>query len=243
MVGVGAYVPGFPTLVTQLLRRDGGAADGGAAGGGGSRGVVGSVAAAARGAWATVLRGEAAGVAGGDSSAARDVDEATGRLRSRTPADEYADSMANSVHELGVTPGLAGRTFAAAARVAYLRYGVTLIGGTVPADAALRGALPALPRAYRAALLPLDTVLAPGMRLFAVARGAGAVARLHAETGGHTRTMLERAAEDVKWLPFDVPGGVVGAGGRYYFRIRFSNPGTVSTDTYNKISFLILNPS
>lgn len=205
MVGVGAYVPGFPTLVTQLLRRDGGAADGGAVGGARAGGVV----ATARAAWATLLRGEAAG---GAHDAARDVDEATGRLRSRTPADEYADSMANAVYELGVTPGLAGRTFSAAARVAYLRYGVTLIGSTVPVDTALRSALPTLPRAYRAALVPLDAVLTAGMRLFAIARSAGAVARLHAETGGHTRTMLERASEDVKWLPFDIPGGLAGGG-------------------------------
>ena len=59
-----------------------------------------------------------------------------------------------------------------------------------------------------------------------------------------TSIILYSAAEGstVVWIRKSETG-VVGAGGRYYFRIRFSNPGTVSTDTYNKISFLILNPS
>jgi voltage-gated potassium channel len=49
-----------------------------------------------------------------------------------SPMEEYSMGFAQEMFAFAVTPGLAGRTFGAAARIAYLRYGVLLIGARVP---------------------------------------------------------------------------------------------------------------
>jgi hypothetical protein len=96
---------------------------------------------------------------------------------------------------IAVTPGLAGRPFGAAARLAYLRYNVLLIGARVPitmlAAAAARaagdgggsnghlvasapppvptGAAAEAETAYEVVLFPCDMILQEGMHLHAVA--------------------------------------------------------------------------
>lgn len=74
-----------------------------------------------------------------------------------------------------VTPGLANRTFGAAARIAYLRYGVLLIGARVPLSAGAAAA-PADPladaagigggddQAFQVFLFPCELKLAAGAR-------------------------------------------------------------------------------
>jgi voltage-gated potassium channel len=49
-----------------------------------------------------------------------------------SPVEEYSMGFAQEMFAFSVTPGLAGRTFGAAARMAYLRYGVLLIGARIP---------------------------------------------------------------------------------------------------------------
>jgi len=201
LVGVGTRLPGFPTLVTHLLRR----------GAGHEASAPPSLRSRMAAGWATFLHGEGAAGTGQDF---RDVDDATGRLRSRTPLDEYAASMDNSLYEVWVTPGLVGRTFGAAARLAYLRYGVTLIGATVPVNEALHSVMPGLPRTFRTALFPADAVLSLGMRLYAISPYAEPLQQMHLETGGRVRNVLEKVVDDVKWLPFAgvVPPEVAAAG-------------------------------
>jgi len=190
LIGLGTHMPGFATFITNLIRR-----------GGTGQHHQNTVAAATKAGWAMFLYGEAAKPTGN-----KDVDPRTGRPLSRTPLDEYAASFDAQVLEVEVTPRLVGRTFAAAARVAYLRYNITLIGATVPVNEELLGLVPGMPRTFRLALFPADTILSVGMKLYAIAADESDLELFRVETGGRTRNALEKVADSVKFLPFDIPG-------------------------------------
>lgn len=190
LIGLGTHMPGFATFVTNLIRR-----------GGAGKHHHNSVTAATKAGWAMFLYGEAA-----KPTTNKDVDSRTGRPLSRTPLDEYVASFDAQVMEVEVTPRLVGRTFAAAARMAYLRYRITLIGATVPVNEELLGLVPGMPRTFRLALFPADTVLSVGMKLYAIAADEEDLELFRVETGGRTRNALEKVADSVKFLPFDIPG-------------------------------------
>ena len=191
LVGLGTALPGLPTLVTNLLRR------GTAMGAAGAAARRGGSAVALQGSTTSLLRvlyyGDRAKPAAAAALATLLAREEAAR-RPRTPLEEYAASVDQTLHELPVTPGLAGRTFASAARAAYLRYGVMLIGATVPLNDDVCALMPGLPRTYRVRLHPSRTVLATGMRLYAVADD---VERLRLETGGLAHGLLARVAGEV----------------------------------------------
>ena len=48
-----------------------------------------------------------------------------------------------------MTPGLVGRSFAAAARVAFLRHSVTLVAASVPVNDDVAALVPGLPQGER----------------------------------------------------------------------------------------------
>jgi hypothetical protein len=85
----------------------------------------------------------------GSSSSAAESGAASAARRPRTPLEEYAASIDAALAQIEVTPGLEGRTFAAAARVAFLRYGVTVIAATVPVNEEVAALVSGLPRTYR----------------------------------------------------------------------------------------------
>ena len=126
-------------------------------------------------------------------------------LRPMSVTEEYTSGFAQEMFAFAVTPGLTRRTFAAAARIAYLRYGVLLIGARVATGAAAsRGAAAAagipLPPiaggagaamnepfdddAFQVLLFPSDLLLTSGMFLHAIAFDALDLAALLMGTGG-----------------------------------------------------------
>jgi voltage-gated potassium channel Kch len=132
-------------------------------------------------------------VLGGAAAAPRvdwgaDGDDAVEQLlRPMSVTEEYTSGFAQDMFAFAVTPGLARRTFAAAARIAYLRYGVLLIGARVPADAAAEGLPPEADAGednYKVLLFPADVVLTSAMYLHGIAFDALDLAALLAGTGG-----------------------------------------------------------
>jgi voltage-gated potassium channel len=190
LVGIGTLMPGFATLVTNLIRR------------GQSEHApdTSSIQGKAEAGWRVFLRGEAAKPASTET-----LDNNTGKIRSRTPQEEYASSIDAQVGSIEVTADLEGRTFASAARVAFLRYGVSLIGATVPVNAALAPLMHGLPLTFRLALFPADTVLCRGMALFAIASDPAQLELFRIETGGRVLTGIEKVTEAVNFLP-DIGG-------------------------------------
>jgi hypothetical protein len=186
LMGLSTHMPGFATFVTNLIRRAGA-----------GKKDPNLVKDAAETGWKMFLYGEAAKPADN-----RDVDARTGLAASRTPLEEYTHSFDAQVIEMEVTRDLVGRTFAAAARVAFLRYGVTLVGATVPVNEELLGLMPGLPRTFRVAVFPANTVLLVGMHVYCIASDADAVEAFRVETGGRTRNALERVADSVKFIPY-----------------------------------------
>lgn len=186
VLGLSTHIPGFATLVTNLIRRGIGAHSADTA----------SVKAKVETGWRVALFGESALPADNKETSVSGV---------TTPLDEYAASIDAQVYELPVTPQLCGRSFAAAARVAYLRYGITLIGATVPVNEQLSALIPGIPRTYRMSLYPSTAILCDGMKLYAVAADETGVEAFRVETGGRTRNALEQIADSVKFLPFELP--------------------------------------
>jgi hypothetical protein len=107
-------------------------------------------------------------------------------LRPMGVTEEYTSGFAQDMFAFAVTPGLARRTFATAARIAYLRYGVLLIGARVPADAAAAGLATedAGDDNYKVHLFPADLVLTAKMYLHGISFDALDLAALLAGTGG-----------------------------------------------------------
>jgi len=190
LVGIGTLMPGFATLVTNLIRR--GQSD--------HAPDTSSIQGKAEAGWRVFLRGEAA-----KPTATESVDDRTGKVRSRTPQEEYASSIDAQVGSIEVTADLEGRTFASAARVAFLRYGISLIGATVPVNSALAPLMHGLPLTFRLALFPADTVLCRGMSLFAIASDPSKLELFRIETGGRVLTGIEKVTEAVNFLP-DIGG-------------------------------------
>lgn len=202
LIGLGASIPGFGTLVTNLVRRArGDAAEGGSAA------SPGTVTDAAARAWRALMYGEVSSVPT-PAQAEPAPGGGGGALRSRTPLEEYSLSMCARVHEMTVTPGLVGLSFAAAARLALVRYGVTLIGATVPVNAALSEVMSALPPTFRLALFPASSKLRSESKLYAIAPSTGdALERFRVDTGGRPRALLVDAVDAVQWNPFTAGGG------------------------------------
>jgi hypothetical protein len=210
LLGLSSRIPGFATLVVNLIRK-GVSINGVASRGIGSKALPW---------WYVMLYGEAAKPSALASSSNTSVeqsstlhlgrsagaanarsDEPGGTYPFRTPLEEYASSFDTSVYDLDVTPGLAGKTFGAAARMAYMRHGVTLLACTLPVNDdlyQLAGALGAsLPRTYRTALFPVHAELKLGMRLYCIAPQGAAVERLRLETGGKAINVLAQALTSV----------------------------------------------
>ena len=235
LMGVGALVPGLPTLLTNLIhqgnkgnarssnprRRRFMAKNAGLLASWAARGRRGATAGGSRfncalPGWAnklvelgedvTAVLWSATSI---DEDTPATAEEALAALgRPLTPVDEYASGFAQDMFAFAVTPGLAGRTFAAAARLAYLRYGVLLIGvrmrlggssashgDAVAAAAAGAGGAAKTSTAAAAAaafdetgfsvtLFPSELVLTPGMYAHAIAFDAIDVATLLQGTGG-----------------------------------------------------------
>jgi hypothetical protein len=120
-----------------------------------------------------------------------------------SPLEEYTMGFAQEMYAFAVTPGLAGRTFATAARLAYLRYGILLIGARVPitlsvstanvlspADlhtaptAATQKGGPENDPAYQVLLFPSELTLRQGMYVHAIGFDTIDLATLLQGTGG-----------------------------------------------------------
>lgn len=198
LVGLGTRIPGLPTLLTNLVRR------GTALGLGASHtGRAHEVTAGTAKLLSVLYYGDRAKPA---AQAALEslVNREAARRKPKTPLEEYAASVDQSLTELAVTPGLVGRTFASAARTAYLRYSVTLIGATVPINDDICALMPGLPRTFKVALFPSKCVLSLGQRLYVIAGDPTDVERLRIETGGHTRNVLQRVVGDIAGSIADV---------------------------------------
>jgi len=228
LVGVGALIPGLPTLLTNLIhqgnklnarssnprRRKLMKAVGKRisflkSGQTESAGMIVSTSAPW---WAAPLSGmlEAVESAGnsllslaqggrGALAAAIDDTEAGGvgaeeiierLLKPMSPLEEYTSGFAQEMFAFLVTPGLCGRTFATAARFAYLRFGILLVGARVPtsanAKAAQRGkASSEDPEGeFEVHLYPGALMLTTGMYLQAIAFDTLDLAALLYATGG-----------------------------------------------------------
>jgi voltage-gated potassium channel Kch len=157
LVGVGSLVPGLPTLLTNLIhqgnkgfarssnpRRRKVVAKHGARLGGLQTQAAGMIVATTGPWWAAPLTSllEALEDAGKALAGRReDPDEIEQEeadavleqlLRPMTTVEEYTSGFAQEMFAFAVTPGLAGKTFSAAARIAYLRFGILFIGARVP---------------------------------------------------------------------------------------------------------------
>lgn len=185
VLGLGARIPGLPTFVTNLIRR-------GTALAGMPKNVV---AAKALPWWYLMLYGDTAKAAA--LATVQGPAEGT-RMNGRTPIEEYSASIDQTLSEMDVTPGLVGRTFGAVARLAFLRYGVSVIAATVPINDDVTALVPGLPKTYRTFLFPADTTLQFGMKLYCITHRAEMLERFRVETGGPTRTALEKALETMQ---------------------------------------------
>ncbi|RYY36171.1 hypothetical protein EON62_01970, partial [archaeon] len=181
LMGLSARIPGLSTFVVNLIRR-------GTALSGVSSNVV---AAKTLPWWRLMLYGDVARPAAFATLHAVDPNVP------RTPLEEYARSIDQTLHEMEVTPALVGRTFGAVTRVAYLRYGITLMGATVPVNDDISALVPGLPQTFRLVLFPSGVRLLSGMKLYGVTHDAEKMEHFRVETGGATRSMLSVAMETV----------------------------------------------
>ena len=234
LLGLSTRLPGFSTLVTNLVRRS--AAAKVARGLHYSTGALGVVQSAgevlknsAETGWRAFLYGwedlggSSSGSGGGAGGAAgRDVDPRTGRVATRTPMEEYSLSMEIGMHEVEAPGGVHGHTFAAVARAAYLRHGITLLAAALPVNAGLAPLYPSLPRTFKVAPFPAQLRLSEHVRLYALAASSEAVERWRVDNGGVSRNAVVERVEAVEWNPFqsmldrdrEEAGGVgVGGGG------------------------------
>ena len=203
LLGLSTHLPGFSTLVVNLVRRSALAKSvRGLHYSTGALGVVLSagelLASSADAGWNAFLYG----AQGGAPGAGRDVDPRTGRVNTRTPMEEYGLSMESAVHEVAAPPGCAGLSFAAAARSAFLRHGITLFAAAIPVNAALAALYPQLPRTYRVAAFPGTLLLSEGMRLYALGAGEASVERWRVDNGGFSKNAVQERVEAVEWNPF-----------------------------------------
>lgn len=214
MMGLSTRIPGFSTLVTNLVRR--------------GQMLAGlpdhSLKGKALPWWHLMLYGDAAKSAamatlhsapgssgqdgagnpegGGGSSLIATTDAASGtaiqvRVDNRTPLEEYALSIDSAVHEMPINPLLEGRTFGATARMAYLRFGITLIGATLPVNDDVFSLVSGLPKTYRLVLFPSEAVLRKGMKLYGIAANPTMIEKFRVETGGEVKTALAQVVDTV----------------------------------------------
>jgi hypothetical protein len=203
LLGLSTRLPGFSTLVTNLVRR--GAVVKSVRGLHYSTGALGVMQSAAdvlknsaNSGWQAFLYGAASS----GPPSGRDIDPRTGRVISRTPMEEYGLSMESGIHEVEAPPGVHGHTFSAAARAAFLRHGITLLGAAIPINSALSALYPGLPRTYRVSLFPASLVLGEGIRLYVLGAGAEASERWRVDSGGFSKGAVAERVDAVEWNPF-----------------------------------------
>jgi len=184
LLGLGTRIPGLPTFVTNLIRR-------GAALAGMPKNAV---AAKALPWWYLMLYGDSAKAAALATVTSTPDDL---RPRGKSPVEEYSLSIDQTLYEMEVTPALAGRHFDVVARLAYLRYGLSLIGATVPINEDVTSLVAGLPKTYRLVLYPAATVLQHGMKLYMITARPDKLEQFRVETGGTAQSMLEKALETV----------------------------------------------
>lgn len=201
LVGVGSIVPGLPTLLTNLIHQ-------------GNKAVArnsnprrrlflarhqkttaftaaGMIVAEQNQSWWAAMM-EAAQALNGNADSALSMSEAdlfNSLRRSLSPLEEYTSGFAQEMFAFAVTPGLAGRSFGAAARLAYMRYGVLLIGARIPVQISLSSdnggsSGPSTEPAYQVLLFPCDLILAADMYVHAIGFDTVDLANLLEGTGG-----------------------------------------------------------
>jgi hypothetical protein len=113
--------------------------------------------------------------------------------RPMSPLEEYTAGFAQEMFAFLVTPGLANRSFGAAARIAYLRYSVLIIGVRVPAGHPYLykgGKRPPTTHSsdvdalHHVLLYPADLILETGMYLHAIGFDTIDLAAMLQGTGG-----------------------------------------------------------
>lgn len=191
LMGLSCHVPGLSTFVVNLVRR------GSALSGLPDRSLKGK----ALPWWHLMLYGDAAKAAA-MATLSRDEGASTltsdgARYTPRSPLEEYALSIEACIHEVPVQHRLYGRTFGATARLAYLRYGITLIGATLPVNDDVFSLVPGLPKTYRLVLFPSDAVLRRGMKLYAMAPRPEDVESFRVDSGGTVRSTIGKVVDTV----------------------------------------------
>lgn len=182
LVGLSTFLPGFSTLVSNLLNRQTPErASGLRTASSSSTHAPGQSSSSG----SSCFRRSSATSKGPKNEAWRDSSSST------TPTQEYMQSVQNHVVEIPMYPPFEGLTFATVARFLFFRYNLLLFATTQATNVALQQLLSDIPKTFRMALFPYAQILKAENKLYVLTPDNGPIRKLRSEMQDKSWSLLD----------------------------------------------------